>query len=84
MAKPGSDLATRQLRAFLRDKLAVFEQPRRIELCDELPKTLMGKPSRRTLVALDLARQAAGQRADDEEPVDAEHDAQHPVMEPEA
>ena len=62
---PGSELKGGQLRAFLRDKLAAFEQPRRIEMCDELPLTLMGKPSRRELVARELARQAAGQDADD-------------------
>ncbi len=61
VAKPDTGLTSGELRKFLRDKLAAFEQPRRIELCEELPKTLMGKPSRRTLVALDLARQAAGQ-----------------------
>ncbi len=79
VAKPDTNLTSGELRKFLRDKLAAFEQPRRIELCEELPKTLMGKPSRRTLVALDLARQAAGQiKPEDDEDDDVrlkEHEA---------
>ena len=62
---PGSELKGGELRAFLRDKLAAFEQPRRIEMCDALPLTLMGKPSRRHLVAMELARQVAGHVIDD-------------------
>jgi hypothetical protein len=44
------------LRAFLRDKLAPFEQPKQIEFRDQLPLSWLGKPSRRALVAEELRR----------------------------
>ncbi len=50
-------LTTTELRAFLKNKLAPFEIPRDIEFRDEIPKTLVGKPSRRQLVAEELQRQ---------------------------
>ena len=50
-------LTTTELRAFLKNKLAPFEIPRDIEFRDEIPKTLVGKPSRRALVAEELQRQ---------------------------
>jgi long-chain acyl-CoA synthetase len=49
-------LTAGELRAFLKDKLAPFEQPRQIEFRDDLPRTLIGKPSRRALVALEMRR----------------------------
>lgn len=54
--KPDTELKPAQLRQFLRDKLAPFEQPRRIEIRKELPRTLIGKPSRRELVMQELKR----------------------------
>ena len=42
----GTLLTAGELRAFLRDKLAPFEQPKAIEFRDELPLTWLGKPSR--------------------------------------
>ncbi len=63
--KPGIQIKPAELRQFLRDKLAPFEQPRRIEIRDELPRTLIGKPSRRELVIEELKRsQAAGHEAE--------------------
>jgi long-chain acyl-CoA synthetase len=57
----GAELTTPELRAFLRDKLAPFEQPRAIEFRAELPLTWLGKPSRRDLVAEEMRRlNAAG------------------------
>jgi long-chain acyl-CoA synthetase len=53
---PGATLTAAELRAFLKDQLAPFEQPRRIEFRDTLPHTLMGKPSRRALIALEMRR----------------------------
>ncbi len=65
-----SDLTTAALRRFLRDKLASFEQPRRITFRDAFPRTLMGKPDRRALRRL-VARQGERGRdaaaADDED-----------------
>jgi long-chain acyl-CoA synthetase len=59
----GTLLTAGELRAFLRDKLAPFEQPKAIEFRDELPLTWLGKPSRRDLVAEEMRRlnQAAAQ-----------------------
>jgi long-chain acyl-CoA synthetase len=54
-------LTAAELRAFLRDKLAPFEQPKAIEFRDELPLTWLGKPSRRDLVADEVRRLNAGQ-----------------------
>ena len=52
----GSQLSAAELRQFLRDKLAPFEQPKAIEFRDELPLTWLGKPSRRDLVAEEMRR----------------------------
>lgn len=54
--RPGGGLSAGTLRAFLKDKLAPFEQPRQIEFRDALPLTDMGKPSRRELVAEEMRR----------------------------
>ncbi len=56
--RDGSRLEARELRAFLKDKLAPFELPREIEVCDEIPMTLIGRPLRRELVAKELRRRA--------------------------
>jgi long-chain acyl-CoA synthetase len=50
-------LTSTELRGFLKNKLAPFEIPRDIEFRDEIPKTLLGKPSRRELVAEEMAKQ---------------------------
>lgn len=52
----GAELTAAELRFFLRDKLASFEIPREIEFLQEMPKTLIGKPSRKELVARELRR----------------------------
>lgn len=54
--KPGETLAAGELKRFLKDKLAPYEQPRRIEFRDELPKTFIGKHSRLELVAEEVRR----------------------------
>jgi long-chain acyl-CoA synthetase len=56
----GTELSASELREFLRDKLAPFEQPKAIEIRDELPLTWLGKPSRRALVAEEMRRLNAG------------------------
>jgi long-chain acyl-CoA synthetase len=53
---PGATVGVPELRAFLRDQLASFEQPKQIELVDRLPLTWLGKPSRHALVAEELRR----------------------------
>ncbi|WP_119461981.1 alpha/beta fold hydrolase [Rhodospirillaceae bacterium SYSU D60014] len=49
--REGASVTAAELRAFLRDKLAPFQMPRQIEFRDELPKTLIGKISKKDLVA---------------------------------
>ena len=51
----GAELSAAELRRFLKDKLAPFEQPRRIEFLDAIPKTMLGKPLRRELISREMA-----------------------------
>ena len=51
--KPGAQLTSEQVIAFLDDKLAPYEIPRRIAFIDELPKTAIGKTLRRELAQMD-------------------------------
>jgi long-chain acyl-CoA synthetase len=60
--RDGTEMKASQLREFLKDKLASFEIPRRVEFRDEIPKTLIGKPSRRALIEEEL-RKATKARA---------------------
>jgi long-chain acyl-CoA synthetase len=64
--KPGAAVTSAELRAFLKDNLASFEMPSKIEFRDHLPKTLIGKPSRKELLAEEERRVARhGPAADD-------------------
>jgi long-chain acyl-CoA synthetase len=54
--RAGESLKPGELKRFLKDKLAPYEQPRRIEFRDELPVTYIGKHSRRDLVAEEVRR----------------------------
>ena len=51
--KPGESAAAEDFIAFLEDKLAPYEIPRRIAFMDELPKTAIGKILRRELAAME-------------------------------
>ncbi len=53
----GEELTVGQLRAFLKDKLAPFQMPRKIEIRATLPKTLIGKISKKDLLAETAAEQ---------------------------
>lgn len=55
--REGETLRAGELRRFLKDKVAPFELPRRIEFLDEIPKTLVGKPLKRELVAREARRE---------------------------
>jgi long-chain acyl-CoA synthetase len=55
----GATIDEAELRAFLRDKLSPIEMPKLFEFRDTLPKTLIGKPSKKAL-AEEEARRAAG------------------------
>ncbi len=57
--KEGQSLTAEALAAFLQDKLGRHEQPKHIEFRDELPKTLIGKLSKKELVAEEMAKSQA-------------------------
>ncbi len=54
--RPGESLKASELRAFLKDKLAQFELPRKIEFRDKLPRTLVGKLSKKELIEEEKAK----------------------------
>jgi long-chain acyl-CoA synthetase len=54
--KDGQRLTLGELRIYLKDKLAPFEIPRSIAFRDTLPRTLIGKVSRKELVAEEIAK----------------------------
>lgn len=54
----GSTLTAEQLLAFLADKLSRIELPKLIEFRDELPKTAVGKLSKKELIAEESAKRA--------------------------
>jgi acyl-CoA synthetase (AMP-forming)/AMP-acid ligase II/esterase/lipase len=49
--RAGESLTAAELREFLKDKLAPFQMPRHIAFRDNLPKTLIGKISKKDLIA---------------------------------
>jgi long-chain acyl-CoA synthetase len=55
----GSTATPEELRDFLRDKVSKIELPRTVEIRDTLPKTLIGKLSKKELVAEEAAKAAA-------------------------
>jgi long-chain acyl-CoA synthetase len=57
---PGQTLDEDELRTFLKDKLSPIEMPKLIEFRQSLPKTLIGKPSKRALLDEEALKQAAG------------------------
>jgi long-chain acyl-CoA synthetase len=67
--RDGQRLTVAELRGFLRDKLAPFEQPKQIEFRHDLPRSWLGKPSRRTLIAEEMRRLNAEQPSALERPL---------------
>ena len=57
--KPGRTLSGAELTAFLKDELSPIEMPKQIEFRDSLPRTLIGKLSKKELVAEERAKFAA-------------------------
>ena len=57
--REGSGLTGTELKAFLTDKLAKYELPAEVEFRDELPKTPVGKLSKKELVAEEEAKRAS-------------------------
>lgn len=57
--KDGRELTVEDLKTFLEDKLSPMEIPKRVEFRDEpLPKTLIGKLSRKDIVEEELAKKS--------------------------
>ena len=54
--RAGQTLDAAGLSAFLKDKLSAIEMPKQIEFRDELPKTLIGKLSKKELIAEEAAK----------------------------
>lgn len=65
--REGEELTARDLKNFLKDKLAPYELPRRVEFRNELPKTFIGKHSRLELIAEEMRRLNEGGAADDDD-----------------
>jgi len=61
--KDGQTLTAEALADFLKDKLGKHEQPTHIEFRDALPKTLIGKLSKKELVAEEAAKRTSGTAA---------------------
>jgi long-chain acyl-CoA synthetase len=57
--RPNEDLTEQGLIEFLRDRLGKHELPRQVEFRAELPKTMIGKLSKKELVAEETAKHAA-------------------------
>jgi acetyl-CoA synthetase len=63
VAAPGvtaSEALTRELQAFVRERLSAYEYPRAVAFVDELPTTVTGKIRRGELRRLDSARRDEG------------------------
>ena len=57
--KSGATLEAADLIAFLRDHISPIEMPRHVEFRDSLPRTLIGKLSKKELVAEERAKREA-------------------------
>ncbi|MGH7002236.1 MAG: AMP-binding protein, partial [Stellaceae bacterium] len=55
---PGAKLETQELLDFLKDKLSPIEMPKLVEFRANLPKTLIGKPSKKALLEEEAKRVA--------------------------
>ena len=54
--KPGETATAQEIRAFCRERLAHYKEPRAVHFRDELPKSMAGKVLRRVLKEEELAR----------------------------
>ena len=57
--REGHTASEEDLHKFLTGHISPIERPRQIEFRDQLPKTLVGKLSKKELVAEELAKRAA-------------------------
>jgi long-chain acyl-CoA synthetase len=57
--KPGEELSVEKLKAFLGERISPMEMPRQVEFRDKpLPKTMIGKLSRKDMVAEEMAKKS--------------------------
>jgi len=56
--KPGHELMVAELKTFLQDKISPIEMPGEVEFRDELPKTMIGKLSKKELLAEEQQKRA--------------------------
>jgi long-chain acyl-CoA synthetase len=70
--KDSKEVSAMELRAFLKDKLAPFQMPRKIEFRDSLPKTLIGKISKKDLLAETAMPQTNPAEGSSSGPINAE------------
>ena len=57
--KEGQKLDHKELTEYLKDRLAPYEMPKMMEQRDALPKTMIGKPDKKALVAEEKAKAEA-------------------------
>jgi long-chain acyl-CoA synthetase len=59
--KEGKTIDPDNMTAFLKDRLAAYEMPKQYTFRDELPKTMIGKPDRKALLAEEQAKESQSQ-----------------------
>lgn len=59
--KEGEKLDQKELTEYLKGHLAPYEMPKMVEYRNDLPKTMIGKPDKKALVAQEKAKAAANQ-----------------------
>ena len=59
--REGQGITAESLRSFLKDHLSPIEMPKQIEFRDSLPKTLIGKLSRKLMLEEEAAKAAKAQ-----------------------
>lgn len=58
--RPGASANPEELKTFLQEYISKIEMPRAVEIREELPKTMIGKLSKRELVAEEAAKSGQG------------------------
>jgi long-chain acyl-CoA synthetase len=59
--KEGKTIDPDNMTAFLKDRLAAYEMPKQYTFRDDLPKTMIGKPDRKALLAEEQAKETQSQ-----------------------
>ncbi len=79
--RPGMAATPVELRRYLQDQVASFKVPRRIVMCDQLPKGTSGKVVRRQMAAwLETNEQAAAAKSESSTPVSTKTDDVDPML----